>query len=128
MVTGPAIGFIGFGEAGFHMARGLRSAGAARIHAYYINTYTPLLRGKIQGRAAASEVCLLASSAGIADASDILFSAVTVDRAMEAAEQSAPFLKPRHIYVDINSVSPVRKQSIAGVVTDAGARFVEAAV
>jgi len=128
MVSSLAIGFIGFGEAGFHMAQGLRAAGAARIYAYDINTYTPMLGERIQERAARSEICLLASSAGIADASDVLFSAVTSDRAMEAAEQSAPFLKPRHLYVDINSVSPVRKQSIALVVTNARARFVEAAV
>ena len=128
MVTSPAIGFIGFGEAGFYIAGGLRSAGAARIHAYDINTYTPGLGERIRERAAQSEVCLLASSAGLADASDILFSAVTADRAMEAAEQTAPFLTARHIYVDINSVSPERKQSIGRLISDVGARFVEAAV
>jgi 3-hydroxyisobutyrate dehydrogenase-like beta-hydroxyacid dehydrogenase len=128
MVTDLAIGFIGFGEAGFHIARGLRAAGATRIHAYDINTYAPALGERIQARAARSEVCLLASSAGLAEASDILFSAVTADRAMEAAQQTAPFLRPRHIYVDINSVSPGHKQSIGRVVSESGARFVEAAV
>jgi len=128
MATHPAIGFIGFGEAGFLIARGLHGAGACRIHAYDINTYTPQLGDRIQARAAESEVCLVASSAGIADASDVLFSAVTADRALEAAEQTVPFLRPRHLYVDINSVSPDRKQSIARVIAQSGARFVEAAV
>jgi 3-hydroxyisobutyrate dehydrogenase-like beta-hydroxyacid dehydrogenase len=128
MTKGPAIGFIGFGEAGFHIAAGLRDAGAGRIHAYDVNTDTPGLGERIQSRAAQSEVCLLPSSAAIADSSEVLFSAVTADRAMEAALQTAPFLASRHIYVDINSVSPERKQSIDRVISEKGARFVEAAV
>ena len=128
MASTPAIGFIGFGEAGFHIARGLRGAGASGICAYDINTCSTTLGERIQHRAAESEVRLLASSEEIAGASDILFSAVTADRAMQAAEQTAPFLLPRHLYVDLNSVSPERKQSIARVVTGQGGRFVEAAV
>ena len=128
MVTGPAIGFIGFGEAAFHIARGLRGAGASRIHSYDINTYTPVLGERIRARASDSEACLLKSPANLAESSDILFSAVTADRAMEAAEQTVPFLEPRHIYVDINSVSPQRKQSIGRAIMSRGARFVEAAV
>ena len=31
-----SMGFLGFGEAGFHLARGLRSAGAARLIAFDI--------------------------------------------------------------------------------------------
>src|SRR5262249_35609451 len=110
MVITPAIGFIGFGEAGFHIAKGLKGAGAGRIHAYDVNTYTPALGDRIRARATDSEVCLVHSSAAIADSSDILFSAVTADRALEAAEQTAGFLRGRHIYVDINSVSPERKK------------------
>lgn len=32
-----AIGFVGFGEAGFHLAKGLHGAGVARLFAYDIN-------------------------------------------------------------------------------------------
>ena len=128
MVTSPAIGFIGFGEAAYHIAMGLRGAGASIIHTYDINTYTPVLGERIRGRATDSDACLLKSPASLAESSDILFSAVTADRAMEAAEQTVPFLEQRHIYVDINSVSPQRKQSIGRAITPTGARFVEAAV
>jgi 3-hydroxyisobutyrate dehydrogenase-like beta-hydroxyacid dehydrogenase len=128
MVTSPAIGFIGFGEAAFHIARGLRGAGVSPVQAYDINTYTPVLGERIRSRASESEVRLQDSSSMLAQSSEILFSAVTADRAMEAAEQTAPFLEPRHIYLDINSVSPQRKQSIGHTITSTGARFVEAAV
>ena len=33
----PAIGFIGFGEAGSHLAQGFTGAGASRIYAFDIN-------------------------------------------------------------------------------------------
>jgi len=122
------IGFIGFGEAGFHIARGLGGAGLTRISAYDINARTPGLGEKIQRRALESEVALVESNAELAGASDLLLSTVTANRAQEAAEQTAPFLESRHIYADLNSVSPALKQSIGEIVESRGARFVEIAI
>jgi 3-hydroxyisobutyrate dehydrogenase-like beta-hydroxyacid dehydrogenase len=122
------IGFIGFGEAGFHIARGLRGAGGASIYAYDINARAPGLGDKIQRRAGEAEIPLLESNAELAAASDILLSTVTANRSLEAAEQTAPFLVSRHIYADLNSVSPALKQAIGKLVESGGARFVEAAV
>ena len=122
------IGFIGFGEAGFYIARGLRGAGVARIYAYDINTHTPGLGEKIRTRAQKSEVVLSESSENLVDAADVLLCTVTADRAAQAAEQTAPFLTARHIYADLNSVSPALKQSIAELVESRGARFVEVAI
>ena len=36
-----SIGFVGFGEAAFHIAKGLRQPGIARLTAYDINSHTP---------------------------------------------------------------------------------------
>jgi 3-hydroxyisobutyrate dehydrogenase-like beta-hydroxyacid dehydrogenase len=43
-------------------------------------------------------------------------------------EEAAAHLEPRHLYVDINSVSPAVKQAVGEAVAARGARFVEAAV
>ncbi|MGH9824801.1 MAG: hypothetical protein ACREDR_16350 [Blastocatellia bacterium] len=51
MSKSPAIGFVGFGEAGFNIAKGMRGAGVAGICAFDINTQTPVLGEKIQRRA-----------------------------------------------------------------------------
>ena len=123
-----AIGFIGFGEAGFNLARGLAGAGVSRLFAYDINTDTPGFGEKIQQRAQASSTSLVDSSEKLARAADILLSTVTADSALEAAEQTASFLEARHIYADLNSVSPALKQSIERSVTSRGARFVEGAI
>jgi 3-hydroxyisobutyrate dehydrogenase-like beta-hydroxyacid dehydrogenase len=123
-----AVGFIGFGEAGFNIAKGLRGAGVVRIVAFDINTSTPRLGEKIQQRARESETCLLDSPERLAHASDVLLSVVTANAAAEAAQQTAPFLQPRHLYADLNSVSPALKQSIGQLVSSHSARFVEAAI
>jgi 3-hydroxyisobutyrate dehydrogenase-like beta-hydroxyacid dehydrogenase len=122
------IGFIGFGEAGFHIALGLRGAGVSGVCAYDINARAPGSGDKIRRRAGEAEVPLLESNAELAAASDVLLSTVTANRGMEAAEQTAPFLGSRHIYADLNSVSPALKQTIGELVESRGARFVEAAI
>jgi 3-hydroxyisobutyrate dehydrogenase-like beta-hydroxyacid dehydrogenase len=123
-----SLGFVGFGEAAFHIAKGLREAGLARTVAYDINSHTPKLGEKIQQRARETRTELAESSAELAAAADVIISAVTADQAMRAAEQTAPHLTPRHLYSDLNSVSPRVKQNVGAAVTRSGARFVEIAV
>jgi len=112
----PRIAFIGFGEAGSTIARGLKSAGLERIFAYDIQPKTSDI------------VTIVGSLRELAASADIIFSAVTSSSALEAAQRNAPFLTSRHTYADINSVSPALKQDIDRVVSATGARFVEVAV
>jgi len=119
-----AVGFIGFGEAGSTIARGLRSAGVERIFAYDIKTGDPLIRD----RARQADTTLDDSSSDLAEAASMLFSTVTSSSALDAAKQAAPFVHSRHTYADLNSVSPALKQDIERVVSATGATFVEAAV
>jgi 3-hydroxyisobutyrate dehydrogenase-like beta-hydroxyacid dehydrogenase len=128
METVPQIGFVGFGEAAFHIAKGLREAGVDAIAAFDINMETPTLGPKIRERAREAEVRLVRSNAELAEGASIVVSAVTCDQAMRAAEQTQPHLTPRHFYADINSVSPATKQSIGRVIDQTLARFVEIAV
>ncbi len=123
MNTPPKIGFIGFGEAGYHLAKGLRPAGIEQITAYDIQN-TP----QIRQRAAETQTSLVTSNANLAVASDVIFSTVTANQAATAASATAPHLSPHHLYADLNSVSPQLKQSIAKMIDATGARFVEVAV
>jgi 3-hydroxyisobutyrate dehydrogenase-like beta-hydroxyacid dehydrogenase len=121
-------GFIGFGEAGSTIAGGLQAAGVDRIVAFDIATDDPRRGPTIQDRARRAGTSLVASPAALAQASDVIFSTVTSSSALAAARQHAPFLEPRHIYADLNSVSPALKQDIDRVIGRTGARFVEVAV
>jgi 3-hydroxyisobutyrate dehydrogenase-like beta-hydroxyacid dehydrogenase len=123
-----AIGFVGFGEAGFTIGNGLRSAGLDRLLAYDINTHTPGRGELIASRAQASGATLVEFSSDLARECDIILSTVTSGAALEAAMQTTPFLRPHHLYADLNSVSPALKQAIAREITATGARFVEVAV
>ena len=120
MNRNPAIGFIGFGEAGSHIANGLRTAGLERLFAFDLRD--------VRERAAQCRTTVMESSATLAGSSDVVIAAVTASSALEAAIEIAPFLKTHHQYVDTNSVSPALKQEIDVVIRQTGAEFVEAAV
>jgi 3-hydroxyisobutyrate dehydrogenase-like beta-hydroxyacid dehydrogenase len=123
-----SVGFVGFGEAAFHLAKGLREAGVKRTVAFDIHLHTPRVGDKIQARAKEAQTSLVEFSAALAAAASVIISAVTADQAVDAAEQTAPYLTSRHIYADLNSVSPRSKQKVGEIVTRGGARFVEIAV
>lgn len=122
------LGFVGFGEAAYHIAKGLGGEGLEGIRAYDIHTHTPGRGKKIQARARETGVELVESPAELAAATNVIISAVTADQAPAAAEQNAPHLTPAHLYCDLNSISPKAKQRVAATVVASGARFVEIAV
>ena len=122
------IGFIGFGEAGSLIAKGLGEAGAPRIFAYDSLTHAAAGRRALEARAARSGAALCPTLADLVGRSRIIFSTVVSTVALSVARDAAPHLGDGHIYMDLNSTSPAVKGEIAGVVTATGARFVEAAV
>lgn len=128
MADSGQIGFVGFGEAAFHIAGGLRQEGLGGLVAFDIHTNTPGRGEKIRRRAEETGTRLVASNAELAAGADWIWSAVTSDQAAAAAAQNTPHLGARHLYADLNSVSPAVKQRIARTITATGARFVEVAM
>jgi 3-hydroxyisobutyrate dehydrogenase len=122
------IGFIGFGEAGFTIGKGLREAGIEQLYAHDIATSSRDRGPLIQSRAQQAGARLVDSPAALASSVDVLLSTVTCSAALDAAGQHAPHLTATHLYADLNSVSPDVKRQIGGIVSRAGARFVECAV
>src|ERR1019366_1500249 len=102
--------------------KGLREAGVKRIVAFDIHMHTPGLGEKIQERARETGTALVEFSAALPAAAEVIISAVTADQAADAAKQTAPYLTSRHMYADLNSVSPRTKQTVAEIVTRSGAR------
>jgi len=123
MERGPEIGFVGFGEAAYHISKGLDQPAAYDIHAN-----TPGLKEKIRQRAKETGTRLVESNAELVGSCEIILSTVTANQAAQAAGQNAPFLTARHIYADLNSISPGLKQSIARTIAATGAQFVEIAM
>lgn len=121
------LGFIGFGEAAFNIAKGLKAEGLSGIRAYDKYWDDPQAAALIGQRAAEAQVELLPSQRALVESSTMVVSAVSADMALALAEASRPFLKPDQIYVDINATSPMTKEQIDKLIAPV-ARFVDCAV
>ena len=122
----PRIAFIGFGEAGQAIAAGLHDTDAAEMTAWDI--VFPDGAGNGLRRAADESGVRCASSAGDAvQHAEIVISAVTAASSQEAARSAGVHLRGRPFFLDINSVSPGRKQATAKML-GAAARYVDVAV
>jgi 3-hydroxyisobutyrate dehydrogenase-like beta-hydroxyacid dehydrogenase len=122
------IGFLGFGEAGFHLARGLRDAGAPPLVAFDIKAPHGIEDERIRTRAAETGTRLVETPRALAESARVILSVVTASSAHDAAKSLANDLTADHLYVDLNSVSPATKQQIAAAVDAGAARFVEGAI
>jgi 3-hydroxyisobutyrate dehydrogenase-like beta-hydroxyacid dehydrogenase len=122
----PRLCFIGFGEAGQAIASGLREAGVENIAAWDI--LFPDADGAALRQAGERIGARLATSAADAVAnSDIIVAAVTAASSLDAARSVAPHIAGNPYYLDINSVSPGRKQATARLL-EGSARYVDVAI
>ncbi|MBI3705634.1 MAG: NAD(P)-dependent oxidoreductase [Rhizobiales bacterium] len=122
----PRVSFIGFGEAGQAIASGLREEGIERIAAWDI--LFPMPEGaRLKAAGKQFGVRLASSAADAVRESGLIVSAVTAASSFEAAQSVADHLAGNPYYLDINSVSPGRKQATAKLL-DGRARYVDVAV
>ncbi len=122
----PRIAFIGFGEAGQAMAAGLREDGVTQIAAWDI-LFPEAAGAKLIEAANAISVRVASSAADAVRDADIVIAAVTAASSYEAAESVAGHLQGSPLYLDVNSVSPGRKQTTAKLLGDR-ARYVDVAI
>jgi len=122
----PTICFIGFGEAGQAIASGLREAGVESMSAWDI--LFPAHEGeKLRRAGAANGVRCAGSAAEAVRGADTVVSAVTAASSVEAAQSVKAHVSGKPFFLDINSVSPGRKQETARLLAD-NARYVDVAV
>ena len=120
------IAFIGFGEAGQAITAGLHDADAAQMTAWDILLLQPA-GDKLRRAADASGVDCAASAAAAVRDAELVISAVTAASSGEAAESVKAHLRGKPFYLDINSVSPGRKQD-TGKLLSGVARYIDVAV
>jgi 3-hydroxyisobutyrate dehydrogenase-like beta-hydroxyacid dehydrogenase len=123
------IGFIGFGEAARAFQESLAGCDSGLAFAAYdiLLDSEGLDGASAQAMRERSVAIAQPPQAGLNDA-DWIFSAVTADQSLEAANAAARYLRPGQVFFDINSVSPERKRESAGTVETAGARYIDMAV
>jgi len=122
------IAFIGFGEAGQTISRGLLGEGKPAIRAYDILFDDPADGGRLKRAVEALGVAIARDHADAVRGADLVFLAVTASSSLEAARSCLPGLRKGQLFLDINSVSPRRKIETAALLAPTGAAYVDVAV
>jgi 3-hydroxyisobutyrate dehydrogenase-like beta-hydroxyacid dehydrogenase len=122
------LGVIGFGEAGFELSRGLKGEGLEDILAFDALQDDPVYGKLVQERVRNSGVMLAHSAKELLETANVILAAVQGDKALQVAQQSAPFLKTGKLYVDVSASSPETKRRIWETIRATGVCFVDAAM
>jgi 3-hydroxyisobutyrate dehydrogenase-like beta-hydroxyacid dehydrogenase len=121
------IALIGFGEAGQSIGGGLAGEPGVAVTAYDVR-FAAADASALLAKAHETGVTPHAELKTALDGATIVLSAVVGSAAVTAARSAAPHLKPRQIYLDLNSVSPATKRKVEQAIRPSGAHFLEAAV
>jgi 3-hydroxyisobutyrate dehydrogenase-like beta-hydroxyacid dehydrogenase len=121
------IAFIGFGEAGQAISRGLLGGAEPAIRAYDILFGQPA-GAPLEAAARGLGVGLARDHADAVREADLVFLTVTASSSLQAAKSCLPGLKQGQLFLDMNSVSPQRKIETAALVAPSGAAYVDVAV
>lgn len=121
------LGFLGFGEAAFNIAAGLREAGLDGIRAYDKAWNVEGQAKLVLDRAADAKVALDHTMEDLIRKVDIVVCSISADAAIPVAKASVPFLSKSQIYVDLNSAGPDTKVAVDKIVSPQ-ATFVDVAV
>lgn len=120
------IAFIGFGEAGSTIVGGWERRNT--VTAYDIKTDSSETAAPMQAEYDQFGVDGCATAAAAVKEADLVFSTVTADQAVTAAENCAPHMKRQSFWFDLNSCAPSSKRRAAELMDAAGARYVDVAV
>ena len=123
-----SVGFIGFGEAGFAIAKGLHSEGRIRLFAYDMKGQDPKGAAWIRKRAQEAGATYLESTEEVVRKADVILSLVTPEACVAVAREVVPHLKPGQVYLDLTSSFPDDMKVIANLVEPTGAKFTDGAM
>ncbi|MCJ2124408.1 NAD(P)-dependent oxidoreductase [Methylobacterium sp. J-077] len=115
------LGFVGYGEIGSTLGRGLRAAGLTSIAAYDRYAFDGPFADLIQGRARDAGVTLMRSNQELADAADVIVSVTPGSASLDSAAAFVGCLTERHTFIDFASATPKIKQAVAARLAGSGA-------
>jgi 3-hydroxyisobutyrate dehydrogenase-like beta-hydroxyacid dehydrogenase len=122
------IGFIGFGEAAFELATGLKREGLTDFFAFDPMSNTHPYDKVIKNRITETGTQLCKTQKEVAENSNIIMVAVPADKTLEAAQSLCQYLKANTIYVDVSASTPKVKREVSKLVNDANCKFIDIAM
>ncbi|MBO4888146.1 MAG: NAD(P)-dependent oxidoreductase [Firmicutes bacterium] len=120
------IGFIGFGEAAYYLALGLKGEGLTGIRACDAMQDHPVRGSLVKDRAAEAGVELMESNQAIAEWADMICNITPAQFAKAALESVMDLLGPDKLFVDLSSSTPKNKAEMAELVKKTGAKYTDA--
>jgi len=122
------LSFIGFGVAGYGLAKGLKGASVNEIFFCDNQWNSPPFSETLRKRAAEIGAIYVDGIQTLSEKTDTIISCVTGSVALRIAGQTAPYLTQNKLYIDVNTTAPMVQEKIAAVIESSGAAFVDAAM
>ena len=119
-----SFGFIGFGEAASTLAREIKT----RYPNSHIEAYDKFPNDAMKEKADKIGVNFFLSPDSMVKKCAVLGSFVTCSEVEAVAKQMAPLMAKGSIYIDFNSTTPAKKQTVNNVISENGSFMVDAAV
>lgn len=122
--------FVGFGELGSELARGLARAAGDRdaVRAYVRPRKSEAAETAMDARFDAALVRRSSSYSDLLSVANVVLAAVPCAASREVVEECVLHLRPGTVYVDPSPLGPKDKESLAKLVGSTGATYVDAAV
>lgn len=121
------LGFMGFGEAGYHFAKGLSGNGLAGMVAYSRSGARAAADDPLRARAAEASVELVKSPRELCRRADVILAVTPGRNALAALRAARRHLRPGQIYADLSAAS-VKAMEKAGGIAGENAAFVDASI
>lgn len=122
------IAFVGFGEAAYNIAKGLKTEGLKGAIAYDANQDHEKYGSLIRMRAEETGVTLCNSLREAYCSAKFIASLTSASVAVDVAKSVIPFLNPGQVFIDMNSASPMVKSEIGAISRKDGVFVCDAAV
>lgn len=123
-----SVGFIGYGEAAYHISMGLAQEGLKSMAAFDVMQNDPVRGEKIRSRAAENGVTIVGSLEELCSDSDFVISLTSPAVCVDVARQALPLLSAGQVFCDLNSADPVDMTAVDQLPRPEGVKFVDVGV
>ena len=122
------LGLIGFGGAAHGLAKGLQESGPIDI-TFFDSMLDDEAAGPVITHRASETHAKSCSTVGeLIEGAEIIISCVTGSAALAVATDAAPFLRPHHLFVDVNTTSPKTMELVYDALQQSGTAFADVAM
>lgn len=124
----PKIGFIGFGEAGYWIAYGLKDEGIRELFAFDVMQDHPVYGQKLEEKYKSLGACKCSSENDVVEKAQIIFSAVPSFASLDCAIKASKGMTDGKVFVDVSTAKALDKREAAEKIQACNGLFVDGAM